>query len=242
MLVVTGTALGIAVGAIPGLTGAMLIALTLPLTFSMEGQEALVLLVSMYVGSVSGGLITATLLRMPGTPASVMTTLDGYPMAKAGRPGRALGLGVTASFAGGMISFLFLVLLAGPIAHWSTKMGPFEFFAMVLMALALIASVGGSSLLRGVFAGVLGVLVSLPGVAPGSGQLRLTFGFAEMNDGFKLLPVLIGLFALGQIRACPLLPGNPPRAASPAARDRSRESVDPASRRPKIFPRTRAAE
>ena len=87
-----GTMLGILVGAIPGLTGAMLIALTLPLTYAMQPTEAMVLLVSMYVGSISGGLITATLLRMPGTPASVITTLDGYPMARNGKPGRALGL------------------------------------------------------------------------------------------------------------------------------------------------------
>ena len=85
-----GTALGIAIGAIPGLTGAMLIALTLPLTYSMAPAEAMVLLISMYVGSISGGLITATLLRMPGTPASVITTLDGYPLAQSGKPGRAL--------------------------------------------------------------------------------------------------------------------------------------------------------
>ena len=92
MLVMLGTALGITVGSIPGLTGAMLISLTLPLTFSMDGQSALALLVAMYVGSVSGGLITATLLKMPGTPASIITTLDGYPMASSGRASRALGL------------------------------------------------------------------------------------------------------------------------------------------------------
>jgi len=100
-LVVLGTVLGITMGAIPGLTGAMLIALTLPLTFNMVPVNAFILLISMYVGAVSGGLITATLLRMPGTPASIMTTMDGYPMARAGKPGRALGLGITASFVGG---------------------------------------------------------------------------------------------------------------------------------------------
>lgn len=197
--ILIGTALGILVGATPGLTGAMLIALTLPLTYSMNGSDALILLVAMYVGSVSGGLITATLMRMPGTPASMMTTLDGYPMAKSGRPGRALGLGVLASFAGGIFSWLFLILLAGPMAKWSTRMGPFEFFSMVLMALVLIASVGGKSQIRGIFAGLLGILIAMPGVAPGTGQIRLTLGISELNDGFKLLPVLIGLFALSQV-------------------------------------------
>ena len=116
LLLVIGTVLGITVGAVPGLTGAMLIALCLPLTFTMLPEQAMILLVSMYVGSVSGGLISATLLRMPGTPSSIMTTLDGYPMARSGRPGRALGLGITSSFVGGMVSFLFLILLAHPMA------------------------------------------------------------------------------------------------------------------------------
>ncbi len=194
-----GTSLGVMVGAIPGLTGAMLIALTLPLTFSMSGESALVLLISMYVGSVSGGMITATLLRMPGTPASIMTTLDGYPMAKQGKPGRALGLGVVASFVGGMISWGFLVALAGPMAGWSTKFGPFEFFALVMMAMVLIASVGGNSLMKGLLAGFLGILATMPGTTPATGQLRWTFGVHAMDDGFKLLPVLIGLFAVNQI-------------------------------------------
>ena len=194
-----GTSLGVMVGAIPGLTGAMLIALTLPLTFSMGGESALVLLISMYVGSVSGGMITATLLRMPGTPASIMTTLDGYPMAKQGKPGRALGLGVVASFVGGMISWGFLVALAAPMAAWSTKFGPFEFFALVMMAMVLIASVGGNSLMKGLLSGFLGILATMPGTAPATGQLRWTAGVHAMDDGFKLLPVLIGLFAVNQI-------------------------------------------
>ncbi len=198
-LLMLGTALGVTVGAIPGLTGAMVISLTLPLTFSMETSDALILLVSMYVGSISGGLITATLLRMPGTPASIMTTLDGYPMAQQGKPGRALGLGVSASFVGGMVSWVFLVSLAQPMAVLSVRLGPFEFFSLVLMALVLIASVSGKSVAKGLFSGFLGMLTAMPGTSPASGKLRLTFGFEELNDGFKLLPVLIGLFAVNQI-------------------------------------------
>ncbi len=198
-LMMLGTSLGVVVGAIPGLTGAMLIALTLPLTFVMEGQDALVLLVSMYVGSISGGLITATLLRMPGTPASIMTTLDGYPLAQKGRPGRALGLGVSASFVGGIVSWGFLILLAKPMASLSVKLGDFDLFSLVLMALVLIAAVSGRSLLKGILSGFLGMLVTIPGTSPATGKLRWTFGFTELNDGFKLLPVLIGLFAVNQI-------------------------------------------
>ena len=199
LLVLLGTFLGITVGAIPGLTGAMLIALTLPLTFGMDASHALVLMVSMYVGSVSGGLITATLLRMPGTPASIMTTLDGFPMAQSGRPGRALGLSISASFVGGMISWVFLFLLAKPVANLSTKLGPFDYFSLVLMALVLIASVGGKSLSLGLLSGLLGILASMPGMSPATGELRMTMGIVDLNDGFKLLPVLIGLFALSQL-------------------------------------------
>ena len=140
-MMLVGTVLGIIVGAIPGMTGAMLIALSLPLTFSMSGESALVLLVSMYVGSVSGGLITATLLRIPGTPASMMTTFDGYPLAEQGKANRALGLGIAASLVGGLIGWCFLVLLSAPLASLSLKLGPFEFFALVLVALVLIAMV-----------------------------------------------------------------------------------------------------
>lgn len=198
-LMALGTSLGVMVGAIPGLTGAMLITLTLPLTFTMGGESALVLLISMYVGSVSGGLLTATLLRMPGTPASIMTTLDGYPMAKNGQPGRALGLGVAASFAGGMISWGFLVLLAKPMAVWSTAFGPFEFFALVMMAMVLIASVGGTSLTKGLLSGFLGILATMPGASPATGNIRWTMGVHALDDGFRLLPVLIGMFAVNQI-------------------------------------------
>ncbi len=199
LLVILGTVLGITMGAIPGLTGAMLIALTLPLTFNMDPVNAFILLISMYVGAISGGLITATLLRMPGTPASIMTTMDGYPMARSGKPGRALGLGITASFVGGCISWLFLISLSGPIARYSTKLGPFDFFALVLLAFVLIASVGGKSMSRAFFSASLGVLASLPGIDKATGSLRLTFGFEELNGGLKLLPVLIGMFAISQI-------------------------------------------
>ena len=194
-----GTMLGILVGAIPGLTGAMLIALSLPLTYAMQPSEAMVLLVSMYVGSISGGLITATLLRMPGTPASVITTLDGYPMARAGKPGRALGLGIMASFAGGLISWGFLILLAEPISHISTELGDFDYFALVLVALVLIASVSGKSLAAGGFSGFLGILVTIPGESPATGDTRWTWGIEQLNNGFDLLPVLIGLFAVSQV-------------------------------------------
>ena len=161
-LAILGVALGITVGAIPGLTGAMLISLTVPLTFSMDGQAALTLLVAMYVGSVSGGLVTATLLRMPGTPASVITTLDGYPMTQSGRGGRALSLGIGASFIGGLLSWAALACLAKRIASLSTLLGPFDYFSLVLMALVLVAGVSGKSLTLVYFHAVLASFALCP--------------------------------------------------------------------------------
>lgn len=198
LLIIVGVVSGIVVGAIPGLTGAMLIALSLPLTFTMEGIDALVLLVSMYVGSISGGLVTAILLKIPGSPSSIITTLDGYPLAQSGQPGRALGLGICASFVGGMISWIFLATLAAPLAAVAHKLGPFEYFAIAVAALALIALIE-DSILNGLAAGVLGILASMFGTSPATGELRLTFGFAEMDDGFKLMPTLIGLYALSEV-------------------------------------------
>lgn len=195
-----GTALGIVVGAIPGLSGSMLITMTVPLTFFMASYyDALILLVAMYVGSVSGGLISATLLRMPGTPASIMTTLDGYPMAQRGEPGRALGFGIMASFVGGVISWIFLISLSPTLADWAVTFGPWEYFTMVMMALVLIASLTQGSMIKGLLSGVLGMLASMPGVDPSTGMLRLTFGIDEWANGFTLLPVLLGVFVVSQV-------------------------------------------
>jgi len=199
ILILFGTTLGVFVGAIPGLTGTMLIALTLPLTFGADSQYAMTLLISTYVGAISGGMISATLLRMPGTPASIVTTFDGYPMAQNGQPERALGLGIMASVTGGLISWCFLLTLAQPIARYSKEFGPFDYFSLVMMALVLIATIGGKSILRSLFSGFLGILLAMPGIAVATGETRLTFGFTELNDGFQLLPVLIGMFAVNQI-------------------------------------------
>ncbi len=199
LLLLIGIFSGIVVGAMPGLTGAMLITLSLPLTYFMEPKNAVIMLVSMYVGSISGSLITATLLRIPGTPASIMTTFDGYPMAQQGRPGRALGLGISASFFGGLVSWVALVTLSKPLSVIGARFGPWEIFALVMVALVLIASISKGSMVKGLMAGLLGVLLSMPGVDPAVGAPRLTFGFDRMNNGFQLLPVLIGVFAMSQV-------------------------------------------
>ncbi|MBJ3774627.1 tripartite tricarboxylate transporter permease [Acuticoccus mangrovi] len=194
-----GTALGIVIGSIPGLTASMLIALTLPLTFQMDATNAMTLLIGEYVGGISGGLIAATLLRMPGTPASIMTTFDAFPMAQRGEGERALGLAVAASFFGGLVSWGFLAVLSPPLARLALTFGPWEYFTLVLMALVMLASLSQGSLLKGLIGACLGMLFAMPGIDPSIGQLRLTFGFNDMTGGLNLLPVLIGTFAVSQI-------------------------------------------
>lgn len=199
--ILAGVFSGIVVGAIPGLTGSMLIALTLPITFHMSPLHATTLLVAMYVGSIAGGLITATLLRMPGSPAAVMTTLDGYPLAKSGQPGRALGFGITASFIGSLVAWVALATISEPLSEFAVRLTPFDYFALVMMAMALIASVAGGDVIKGLVTGFLGMLVTFPGIDPSGGEIRLTFGANDLVGGFKLLPVLIGVFAVSQIFA-----------------------------------------
>lgn len=196
-----GVLLGIAIGVLPGINAGTLLVLILPFTFGMPSVTAVVLLIAAFVGAVSGGLITATLMRIPGEPNAIMTTMDGYPLAKAGQPGRALGLGNAASIVGGTLSWLALVLLAPPLARVAVYFGPWEYFAVVCMALVLIASLSRGSLLKGLISALLGMLVAMPGLDSSSGQIRLTFGHIEMTQGFGLLPVILGLFAISQLLA-----------------------------------------
>lgn len=205
--IILGVVLGIVVGSIPGLTGSMLIALSLPFTFKMDAQNAISMLCAMYVGAVSGSLITAVLMRMPGTAASVMTTFDGYPMTEQGKAGRAIGLAIVASFVGGIISWIFLVLLARPLSIVAVRFSPFDFFAMIMMALALLVVLSRGNMLKGLIAGFFGMLIALPGLDPIGGNYRFTYGIDALNDGFKLLPVLVGLFAGNQVLAEVLNPG-----------------------------------
>jgi putative tricarboxylic transport membrane protein len=198
-LLLLGTLLGIVVGALPGLTGGALLALSLPFTYRMTSVDGVILMTSMYVGGISGGLITATLMRIPGEPSAVVTTLDGFPMARGGRPGRALGLGISASLIGGALSWVALVTLSPAMARLALVFGPFENFALVFMALVLIATLSQGSVVKGLLSGLLGMLVSFPGVDETSGQTRLTFGFEEMSGGFSQLAIILGAFAISQV-------------------------------------------
>ncbi|WEX12159.1 tripartite tricarboxylate transporter permease [Chelativorans sp. AA-79] len=194
-----GTAGGVVVGAIPGLGGGMLMVLALPLTFAMEPIDAILLLIGIHIGSVSGGMISATLLRMPGTPSSLITTLDGHPMAEAGRAERALNLGIGSSLVGGLFAGIVLITLAPTLSLWALTFGPWELAALVLMALVLVAAISAGTMILGLISAALGVAAALPGISPSDGQTRLTFGFDDMVAGFQLLPVLLGVFVISQL-------------------------------------------
>ncbi|MBV7377599.1 tripartite tricarboxylate transporter permease [Maritimibacter dapengensis] len=194
-----GSVLGVTVGAIPGLGAAMLISLMLPLTYYMDSTIAIIFLVSIYVGSVTGGLISATLLRMPGTPSAIMTTLDGYPMAMKGQAGRALSLGIFASFVGGLISWGFLALLSPPLAKLALGFGPYEYLALVIMALVTISAVSSGSLMTGLIGAMIGFAIAMVGPDVASATMRLTFDSDALNTGFRLLPTLLGVFVISQV-------------------------------------------
>ncbi len=194
-----GVTLGVTVGAIPGLGGGLLMALLLPMTFAMDNLDAQILLIGIYVGGVSGSMISAILLGVPGAPSAVMTTLDGHAMCRKGLAGRALSLGITGSFIGGTISGIILVFLAVPLASIAIKFQNFDYFAFVVMGLVLIAFTGEQAPLRGLVAGLFGVFVATVGFDNVAAASRFTFGVPALANGFDILPVLIGAFAIRQI-------------------------------------------
>ncbi len=199
LLILGGTVVGIVVGAIPGLTVTMGVALFLPVTFGMSPVEGISLLMGLYIGGTSGGLISAILLKIPGTPASIATTFDGHPMAQRGEAGKALGVGIVYSFLGGMFSLLVLFLLAPQLAAVALEFGPYEYFAIAVFSLTLVAGLSGDSLVLGLIAAVLGLCFSFIGMAPITAYPRFTFGLSELDAGISLLPALIGLFAVSQV-------------------------------------------
>jgi putative tricarboxylic transport membrane protein len=199
LYLIVGTVLGVIAGAIPGINGGMLMVLSLPLTFYMGSESAVALLIGMYVGGVTGGLVPALLIRIPGSPSSIVTTFDGYPMVERGSGGRAFALGIVASFIGGLISWVFLISLSPLLTAVALSFSDYEYFAFVIMGLAFIATISGGSLLKGIVAAVFGIMVAMPGIDQVAGVPRLHFGFDWMLGGFDLLAVLIGVFAGSQL-------------------------------------------
>ena len=194
-----GILAGLIGGAIPGITITMAVILTLPFTFGMEPLQGLATMIGVYVGGCSGGLVSACLLGIPGTPSAIATTFDGFPMARKGEPGRAVWLGIWSSLMGGLIAGIPLVVGATVLARLAVEFGPWEFFSLFVLTLSIVAGLSEQSLVKGLIAAVFGLLVTTIGSDPLMGVPRLTFGWDFLRSGFPFLPILIGVFGLSQI-------------------------------------------
>lgn len=198
LLVTAGVFLGIVFGSIPGLTGALAISLILPFTYKITASYGFAVLLGIYVGSISGGLISAILLNIPGTPAALVTCFDGWPMSKKS-PAKALVIGTFSSLIGGLVGGTAMILISGPLAKFALKFGYWEYFAMGLMGLFVVVSLVGKDKLKGFIAATIGLIIGLVGTDAVSTVTRYTFGNWQLNAGFDTLPVLMGLFALCEI-------------------------------------------
>lgn len=199
MVTVVGTVLGIIFGMLPGLSGTMGIAILLPITYSMSPVAALLLMVSIFCGSLYGGSISAILLSTPGTPAAAATIFDGYPMTKQGRASEALMEAAVSSFWGGVLSLVALFTMAPAIAKFSLKFGPIENFMIAIFGLTIIASIASKNMLKGLISGLVGLLMSCVGMDSFVGHARYTFGVAYLQTGIQLIVALIGLFSIPQV-------------------------------------------
>jgi putative tricarboxylic transport membrane protein len=194
-----GTFVGVVGGAMPGITNTMTVIMVLPFTFGLEPLQGLAVMIGVYVGGESGGLITSCLLGIPGKPSSVATMFDGFPMSQKGEPGRALWLGIWASFFGGLLGGVFLIGTTGPLASLALEFGPWEYFSLFVFALSMVAGLTGASITAGLLAGAIGLVITVLGNDPIFGAPRLTLGIPWLEGGVPFLPVLIGVFAFAQI-------------------------------------------
>ena len=199
LLILLGSIVGIVFGAIPGLNATMAVALCLPFTYGMDSVNGVSLLLALYLGGISGGLISAVLLRIPGTPGSLATVWDGGKMAENGEPGRAFGIGITYSFIGNIFGILCMALIAPQLANFASRFGPCEYFALIFFALTLISSLSEGDMVKALISGCAGLIVSMVGVAPMDNARRFTFDIPDLNGGFALISMMIGFFAITEV-------------------------------------------
>lgn len=228
--VLFGLFLGAALGAIPGLNGTMAIALIVPLTYFWDPLFSIALLMGCWKGSIYGGSITAILLNAPGTPEAAATAIDGFPMQRQGQGRRALHMALLASVIGALVSDILLLGASGPISRLALRFGPAELAMLILFSLVLVAGTGSESHLKGLISTMLGVLIAVVGLDPMTAQRRLTFDILELDSGFDLLAMLIGLLVLSELinqvwtgEALDDVPGG--AGADAARRDESRLSL-----------------
>ncbi len=194
-----GVTTGIFIGAVPGLTATMAVALLVPLTFKFEPVTALALLVGVYKGGIYGGSITAILINTPGTPAAAATALDGFNLAKQGKARKALKMAIYASVTADLLSDIVLILVAAPLAMAALMLGPPELATLLLLAMTIVGVVSGRSLLKGLLAAFLGLLFATVGMDFMTGTTRFAFGSGDLAKGIGLIPLLIGLFAIPEL-------------------------------------------
>jgi putative tricarboxylic transport membrane protein len=200
-LAFAGVFVGTFVGMLPGVGPINAIAILIPITFAagMPPESALILLAGIYYGSQYGNSISTILLNVPGTASAVVTALDGHAMTRAGRGGPALAMAAVASFFGGTVSILGLVLFAPILAEWAIRFGPAEYFALMVFAFAALSSLSGGSLVRGLAATAIGLFLATVGLDPNSAVPRFTFGQIKLLDGMDFVVVTIGLFAISEV-------------------------------------------
>ena len=197
--VILGVVGGIAVGALPGMTSVMLLAIILPFTYTMNPVGAVILLVGICSGANYGGGITAILFNTPGTPSAAATALDGYPMSRQGRGGEALLANIFSSFIGGCIAWLIMTLATPLISKFALLFGPCEYAMLLIWSLTIIGMLTGGDAVKGIIAGVVGLALSTIGMEPYAGKVRYTMGLFELFEGIDVVWASIGLFALLQV-------------------------------------------
>ena len=199
LIIPLGLAIGIVVGAIPGLTSDLGIILCIPLTYGMDPTMAILMLLAIYCGGTYGGSITAILINTPGTSANAATLFDGYPMTCRGQAFKALQMALFASTIGGLISAFSLLFLAPQIARITLLFGPAEYFALSVFGLSVIAGVSNKSIFKGLMGACIGLFIATVGIDNISGTARFTFGQNKLMAGIDLIIALIGLFAISEI-------------------------------------------
>lgn len=198
LAIVGGTALGLLVGCMPGLTATMAVALLVPVTYAMRPECGISMLAAIYMGAMYGGSIAAILICTPGTPAAAATTLDGYPMAQRGEAGHALGISLTASFVGGLISCIILMTVAPLLGRIAVMFGPVELFGVAVLGMTILASLSQGSTIKGLLAGAVGLLLSTVGMDAITGIPRFTMNNIYLYSGIPFTVALIGLFSIPQ--------------------------------------------
>ncbi len=197
-LIASGTWAGIYIGAIPGLSVTMAVSILISFTFAWDVLPALALMAGIYMGGVYGGSRTAILLNIPGAPAAIATSLDGYPLAQKGKAGEAIGITTTVSFFGGMLGILVLATAAPIVSEFAVRVQPRDYMMLGVLGLLLVGSLSGESLIKGVFAGAFGIMIGTVGLDPLTVADRFTFGLPDLRSGISFVAVMIGMFGISE--------------------------------------------